>query len=113
MSIHHIAIISSSEESIEFYKRLGFDEFFRKKRSYDTVVLMRGHGIQLEIFVDPNHPGRATDPENLGLRHIAIRVDDIEKACAEYQCDSIMTDWVGERYCMTKDPDGLPIEFHE
>lgn len=113
MSIHHIAIISSSEESIEFYKRLGFDEFFRKKRNYDTVVLMRGHGIQLEIFVDSNHPGRATEPENLGLRHIAIKVDNIEKASVEYQCGPIMTDWIGERYCMIKDPDGLPIELHE
>lgn len=39
MSLHHIAIICSSEDSIDFYKRLGFKEFFRKTRSYDTIAV--------------------------------------------------------------------------
>lgn len=113
MITHHVALICSSEKSIEFYKSLGFEEFFRKERSYDTVVLMQGQGMRLEIFIDPNHPQRANEPETLGMRHLALKVDDLDKARKEYECGEVMTDWVGERYCMTQDPDGLPIELHE
>ena len=45
--LHHISMISSSEASVDFYKRLGFEELFRKKRNYDTVLLLRGYGLQL------------------------------------------------------------------
>lgn len=112
--IHHIAIIVSSEESISFYQKLGFDEFKRIERQYDTVVLMRGHGVGLEIFVDAKHSPRAY-PEPLGLRHLALQVDDIENLARtmETDTDSIKTDWLGERYCLLTDPDGNVIELHE
>ena len=113
MGLHHIAIICSSEDSIDFYKRLGFKETFRRTRSYDSVVLMEGQDTRLEIFIDPNHPRRAMDPEALGVRHIAIKVDNMEKARRDFDCGPVLTDWLGEKYCMTADPDGLPIELHE
>lgn len=111
--VHHIAIIASSEASVEFYSKLGFTETFRKVRVYDTVVLMEGYGIKLEIFVDPNHPKRETNPERLGLRHLSLKVDSCEEMSKEYKCGPINKDWVGENYCYTEDPDGLVIEFHE
>ena len=115
LGAHHFAIIVSSEESIAFYTRLGFQEMFRRERKYDTVVLLYGHGIQIEMFVDPNHPERATNPENIGLRHLALRVDNVEKTIEELHIDAgpIMNDWVGTRFCFIADPDGLPIELHE
>ena len=88
MSLHHIAIICSSEDSIDFYKRLGFKEFFRKTRSYDSVVLMEGQDTRQEIFIDLNQHQRVTDPETLGLRHIEIKVDDIDKARQDFACVS-------------------------
>ena len=113
--LHHISMISSSEESVDFYKRLGFKEFFRKKRNYDTVVLLRGYGLQLEIFVDPSHPQRATNPENIGLRNFALKVDDIENTVKEleYSTAKIETDWIGEKYCFIADPDGMQVQLHE
>ena len=113
--IHHVALIVSSEESIDFYKRLGFKERFRTKRNYDTVVLLTGYGFELETFVDANHPPRATAPENMGLRHIALKVDNIEETAKEFglTLDSVMRDWVGVRFAYVKDPDGLPFELHE
>lgn len=112
---HHFAIISSSEESVNFYRKLGFQEMFRLQRKYDTVVLFYGHGIQIEMFVDPDHPERATKPENIGLRHLALRVDNIEKTIEELALEAgpVMEDWVGIRFCFIADPDGLPIELHE
>ena len=77
--VHHFAIIASSEASVDFYKRLGFQEMFRRERKNDTVVLLYGHGFQIELFIDPNHPDRATSPENMGLRHLALRVDSCEQ----------------------------------
>ena len=113
--LHHFAIIASSEASVDFYKKLGFNETFRKERTYDTVVLLDGYGIQLEIFVDPNHPERATNPESKGLRHLALRVDNIETTASNLglEIGNIMNDWVGTRFAFTADPDGLPIELHE
>ena len=109
----HVAIICSSEESVDFYKKLGFHEILRKERQYDTVVILEEEGIRLELFIDANHPARATDPENMGLRHLALKVDDIDAIVKEFDCGPIMTDWFGKRYCYAADPDGLPIEFHE
>ena len=113
--IHHIAIIVRSESTVDFYRRLGFAEYLRKDRQYDTVVLLRGYGIELELFVDPGHPFRATAPENLGLRHIAFKVNRIEDTVKEYNLTigPIATDWGGIRYANTQDPDGNPIELHE
>lgn len=113
--IHHFAIISSSEASVEFYKKLGFREIHRRERKYDTIVLLEGHGMQIEMFVDPNHPERATNPENMGLRHLALKVEKIEETVAELglEIGPIMNDWIGVRFAFAADPDGLPIELHE
>ena len=111
--IHHFALIASSEASIAFYERLGFHVSFRRERTYDTVVLMEGFGIGIEMFIDPNHPERATDPENMGLRHLALKVDSVEEVAKEFECGPIMKDWTGVNFAFTSDPDGLPIELHE
>lgn len=106
-------MILSSEASVDFYKKLGFEEFFRKKRLYDTVVLLKGYGLQIEIFIDPSHPKKAA--ENIGLRNFALKVDDLEGTLKELGIDyaKIETDWVGERYCFITDPDGLKVQLHE
>ena len=119
-AIHHIAIIISSENSIEFYKLLGFSETFGKIREYDTVVLMEGHGINLEMFIDPRHPA-SPEFEPIGVRHFALKVDNIEEelqrlehaASSVIRSSSIMEDWIGKRFCYIYDPDGLAIELNE
>lgn len=113
--IHHFAIIVSSEVSVDFYKRLGFRETYRRERKYDTVIILDGHGMQIEMFVDPNHPKRATNPENMGLRHLALKVEKIEETVEKLNLEigPIMNDWAGIRFAFTADPDGLPIELHE
>lgn len=80
ISLDHIAIIVSSEESLQFYETLGFKESQRFERSYDTVVFMECGSITLEIFIDPKHPERVTDPEAKGLRHIAFTVESLEES---------------------------------
>lgn len=108
-------MITSSEASANFYKKLGFRETYRRERAYDTIVLLEGYEMQIELFIDPNHPERATNPENMGLRHLALKVDKIEDTVEKLglEVGPIMNDWVGVRFAFTADPDGLPIELHE
>lgn len=115
--LHHIAIIVSSERSLEFYKLLGFTETFRKKRKYDTAVLMDGYGLQLEIFIDPSHPLHP-ETEPVGLRHFALKVDGLEEEIerlksAGVEVGPVMEDWSGVWFCFVKDFDGLLVELHE
>ena len=110
--IHHFAIIVSSKKSVLFYEKLGFVVTFRKERDYDAVVVMEGYGIEIEVFIDPNHPIRS-NPEPFGLRHLAFQVESFEQIRKEFVCGPVMKDWIGRSYCFAVDPDGNVIEFHE
>ena len=114
LGIHHFSIIASSEESVKFYEKLGFKVERRIERGYDTVVLMSGYGIGLEIFIDSKHPARG-ELEPLGLRNSSLRVDDVEKTARDLGLDDvqIQTDWYGNRYCVITDPDGDLVQLCE
>ncbi|MCR5637400.1 MAG: VOC family protein [Lachnospiraceae bacterium] len=114
IGIDHFALIVSSEETVDFYKKLGFVESFRKEREYDTIVLLDAYSIKLECFIDGKHPKRNI-PEPLGLRHIAFKVDNIEKTLDELGIENkeTFTDWIGIRYVFLKDPDDNIVELHE
>lgn len=113
MELDHIALIVSKEENLSFYEKLGFIEKNRIERGYDTVVLMENAGVVLEVFIDPQHPVRVSNPEALGLRHVAFTVDDLDEMVEQMNCEPIRTDWFGRRFTFIKDPDGLPIEIKE
>ncbi len=114
VGVHHYSLIASSDASIDFYVKLGFHEYKRIERKYDTVVLLNGHGMGLEVYIDPNHPPRST-PEPLGMRNLSLRVDNLERTVVELNCESgpIMNDWLGIRFCFILDPDGLAVQLHE
>ncbi|MDO4460252.1 MAG: VOC family protein [Clostridia bacterium] len=122
-SIHHIAIIGSDySKSKEFYHDiLGFEiirENYRPERD-DYKIDMKLGDSELELFIIKDRPERPDYPEAYGLRHLALKVDDIESVVAELElfgieCESIRTDdYTGERMTFFKDPNGLPIELHE
>lgn len=117
--LDHIAIIISNEDNLGFYKKFGFVETRRFTRTYDTVVFMECTGntvqssVALEIFIDKNHPARVSDPEAIGLRHIAFTVTDLDEMAKLMDCEPIRTDWFGRRFTFTKDLDGQPIELKE
>lgn len=112
IGIHHFSIIASSEESITFYSALGFRENKRIERGYDTVVLMEGNGVGLEVFVDASHSPASSEP--LGLRYLSLRVDDIEKTMEELRMSGkVQTDWNGKRYAIITDPDGNEVQLCE
>lgn len=114
--LHHTAIIVSSEVGVEFYKVLGFTEESRIDRGYDQIVWMVGYGEKLEIFIDGTHPKRVTNPEALGLRHLAFEVDDVDaewERLKPFNPEPIRVKEDGKKVFFVKDPDGLPIEFRK
>ena len=120
---HHIAVISSDwEKARDFYiEKLGFTlekEFFRPTQN-DYLRMLRQGDTVIELFVRPDAPQRVNNPEALGLRHLAFRVEDIEPAVAWLNGMGIETEPIredpynGGRFTFFKDPDGLPLELHE
>lgn len=112
--LHHTAIIVSSEIGVDFYKTLGFAEENRIDRGYDQIVWMDGYGEKIEIFIDGTHPARMTNPEALGLRHLAFEVDDVDsewERLNQFNPEPIRTKDDGKKVFFVKDPDGLPIEI--
>ena len=122
-SIHHVAIIVSDyEKSKKFYvEQLGLPiirENYRKERNDYKLDLKIGD-IELEIFGMEKAPNRVTEPEACGLRHLAFKVDDIDKAVEWLNARGIETEpirideYTQKRMTFFRDPDNLPLELHE
>lgn len=120
---HHVAIICSDyRRSREFYvDKLGFEvvrEVWREDRQ-DYLTMLRSGEVVLELFTRPTAPQRPTQPEALGLRHLAFQVENVEKTAAwlnsrGIETEPIRTDTInGGRMTFFRDPDGLPLELHE
>ena len=120
---HHIAIISSSwEKAREFYvNKLGFElvrEVWRPAQNDYLRMLSLGE-TTLELFIRPDAPQRVNNPEAMGLRHLAFRVEDAVAAAAWLNSRGIETEPIredlvnGGKFTFFKDPDGLPLEIHE
>ena len=122
VGLHHIAILCSDREAaLRFYETLGFalyESHVRPER-HDEILMMRGHGMVLELFVIAGNPPRVNNPEAYGLRHLALAVNDLDGVLASlsnagYTPEPVRHDtFSGERMTFVKDPDGLPIELHE
>ena len=120
---HHIAIISSDyAKAKDFYiDKLGFElvrEVYRPEQKDYLRMIQKGDTV-LELFIKPDAPQRVTNPEAMGLRHLAFYVEDIEPAVAWLNGMGIETEPIredkvnGGRFTFFKDPDGLPLELHE
>ncbi|MES2567044.1 MAG: VOC family protein [Bacteroidota bacterium] len=122
--LHHIAIICSDyERSKLFYTSvLGFEiigEVYRtEKQSYKCDLSLNGDYL-IELFSFPDPKPRPTQPEAMGLRHIAFSVYNINEAIKELQKKQIIVETFrvdkhsGKRFTFFRDPDDLPIELYE
>jgi len=122
--IHHIALICSNYEvSKHFYTGiLGFGiiaETHRAERNSYKLDLAVPGGGQIELFSFPGSPQRPSYPEACGLRHLALRVADLDASVAgltgfDVPVEEIRIDpLTGKRFTFFPDPDGLPIELYE
>ena len=125
-NIHHIAIICSDYDSaIKFYvDGLGLSVLSdtpRPEKNDRIIMLSLGErsDTQVELFIKSDAPVRPSYPEARGLRHLAFRVNDVEKLVSDLaqkgiDAEQIRRDsFTGEKMTFIHDPDGLPIELHE
>jgi glyoxylase family protein len=124
-NIHHIAIIGTHyQKTKEFYvDKLGFkviSEYNRKDKN-DIIINVQQGNLVLEIFIKEDAPIRPKmpNPEHTGLRHLAFRVDDVEKVLEKFDELGIIheslryDDFDNKKMAFFFDPDGLPLEIHE
>lgn len=120
---HHIAIIGSDyERSLNFYRdKLGFQvlrQVYRPEQQ-DHLVMLQAGELVLELFIKPQAPARPTQPEALGLRHLAFQVEDVAQTAAWLNSLGISTEPIrtdpinGGQMTFFRDPDGLPLEIHQ
>ena len=122
--LHHVAIIASDyARSKRFYADvLGLRvvaEHYRAGRDSWKLDLALPDGTQVELFSFPSPPPRASRPEACGLRHLALRVTDLDVAVAHLyrhgvECEPVRVDeYTGRRFTFFADPDDLPLELYE
>lgn len=123
-NIHHVAIICSDYEKSKYFYTviLGFTviaETFREKRESYKLDMKLSNGVQLELFSFPNSPTRPTQPEALGLRHLAFNVENIDEVALYLSNNGIAVEKIrvdqdtGKKYTFFQDPDHLPLELYE
>jgi glyoxylase I family protein len=118
---HHIAIICSDrDKALDFYmNKLGFTLIREAVRPQDILIMLQSGETVLELFIKADAPQRVNDPEAMGLRHLAFRVENMDEAVAWLNSRGVETEPVrndtvnGGRFTFFKDPDGLPLELHE
>ena len=124
-NIHHIAIIGTDYNKIkEFYvNKLGFEVISEHNRpeKKDIIINVKQGDLNLEIFIKENAPIRPKipNPEHTGLRHLAFRVENVEKTLKKFDELGIFheelrfDDFDNKKMAFFFDPDGLPLEVHE
>ena len=122
--LHHVAIIASDyARSKHFYSEvLGLRvvaEHYRAERDSWKLDLALPDGTQVELFSFPSPPPRVSRPEACGLRHLALRVADLDAVVAHLHAQEVATEpvrvdeYTGRRFTFFADPDDLPLELYE
>jgi len=124
-NVHHVAIIGTNyRKAKEFYvDKLGFkvlSEHIRIEKN-DIILNVQQGNLVLEIFIKEDAPIRPKmpNPEHTGLRHLAFRVNDVEKVLEKFDELGIIheslryDDFDNKKMAFFFDPDGLPLEIHE
>jgi lactoylglutathione lyase len=119
--IHTCYRVLDLDRSLDFYRKLGFEEIDRmpiRDEATNVFLGLPGDGPRLELTY--NH-GR-TEPYEIGTGygHIALRVDDLDATLERLAAEGIEPERPpyrvsegGSRICFVRDPDGYRIELIE
>ncbi len=123
-NIHHVAIsVSDIQKAIEFYLLFGFKEVASYKDENLEIKHLYLNGFILEVFSFKDYKEREIfnlwdDLKILGVKHFALKVDDIEKARDFFIEKGIISEdtkiskgRTGILYFFVKDPDGNFVEI--
>lgn len=119
--LHTCYRVFDVESSVDFYKKLGFEEHARmpiRDEALNVFMGLPGDGSRLELTYNY---GREEPYElGTGYNHIALSVDDLDSTLGKLSTDGIEPEKPpyrvregGNRICFVRDPDGYRIELIE
>jgi catechol 2,3-dioxygenase-like lactoylglutathione lyase family enzyme len=122
---HHIALsVRDLAATIAFYRTFGFEPVFRVDDVDLSIVhLTRPDGAGLELFRYPEnaelraqHARPGNDMEDVGVKHMAFAVDDLEAVHAEFERAGFATTEIRHGradvdFFFVADPDGVWVEI--
>lgn len=119
--LHHVSITCASlTASLAFYRQFGFiiDQDFQDEQC--TIVLLQSRNTHIELFTFTDAVSAKTHEDliylkAIGIRHLAIEVDDLIKMHETLSTTTIVTPIKQARlgsfnYFFCYDPDGNQIE---
>ncbi len=119
--IHTCYRILEIDRSVDFYKRLGFEEIDRlpiRDEAINVFLGMPGDGARLELTWNKG----VDQPYEVGTGygHIALKVDDLDATLERLAAQGIEPEKApytvrdgGNRLCFVRDPDDYRIELIE
>jgi catechol 2,3-dioxygenase-like lactoylglutathione lyase family enzyme len=118
---HILVVVKDLDESIDFYKLLGFRHLETVRRPDDVVGVMQKDQLKLELMLLP--VGKETyrvprTDSDIGFRHIGFKVEDIQAVYENYK-DKILfkapprgSSGRGSRKILFfNDPNGIELHF--
>ncbi len=118
---HFLIVVKDLDNSIEFYKLIGFEHVETIQRPDDRVGVMRLGGTKIELMglregrETHRPPRKITD---VGFRHIGFKVNDVRETYERLkdliEFDSPPRPIAGRQGRMTvffRDPDGVELHF--
>ncbi|MGB9759524.1 MAG: VOC family protein [Thermoproteota archaeon] len=117
----HVSILTKDlEESVRFYTQVLRFPIVRTIESKDLkIVFVDAGNATLELFGLVGSKAKLTEEkwENIGIKHIALEVDDIEKVYNELKSNGVRFESEptiavgGPKIAFFKDPNGVTIEL--
>ena len=119
--IHTCYRITDVDRSVDFYKKLGFEETRRmpiRDAAINVFMGLPGDGERLELTY--NHDQEGPYEIGAGYGHIAITAEDLDGTLQRLSSIGIEPEKPpytvregGSRICFVRDPDGYRIEIIE
>lgn len=117
----HVSILTKDlEESVKFYTQVLKFPIVRTIEAKDLkIVFVDAGNATLELFGLVGNQAKSTEEkwENVGIKHIALEVDDLEKVCNELKSKGVKFESEptvaigGPKIAFFKDPNGVTIEL--
>jgi methylmalonyl-CoA epimerase len=117
----HVSILTKDlEESVKFYTQVLKFPIVKTIESKDLkIVFVDAGNATLELFGLVSGEAKFTEEkwENVGIKHIALEVDDVEKVYNELKSNGVKFESEptiavgGPKIAFFKDPNGVTIEL--